>query len=141
MGEYKCGLPIECSDLESLSRSWHIWLQLTYWMTSTSSERLLSPPDGGVKAQMFDLSFALSASSLSSSSSLFIPLLPLSSLCSPVGLPSCHTVLELVLNSVLSSCHPVFSSAIHPSACPSSHPSLGSSVYGRRRDDVRMAGA
>lgn len=45
-----------------------------------------------------------------------------------VGLPSCHIVLERVLNSVLSSCHPVFSSTIHPSICPSIRSSLGSSV-------------
>ena len=38
------------------------------------------------------------------------------------GLPSCHIVLERVLNYVLSSCHPVFSPTIHPSIHPSIHP-------------------
>lgn len=35
-----------------------------------------------------------------------------------VGLPSCHIVLERFLNTVLSSCHPVFSPTIHPSIPP-----------------------
>ena len=38
------------------------------------------------------------------------------------GLPSCHIVLERVLNYVLSSCHPVFSPTIHPSIHPSNLP-------------------
>lgn len=42
-----------------------------------------------------------------------------------VGLPSCHIVLERFLNTVLSSCHPVFYPTIHPSI-PSFFPPLWS---------------
>lgn len=128
---------IHCSDSASPSRSWHIRLRLSYWTSFTHNDRVLSLLHSGVKAQMYDLSLAFPSSSCSS---LFIPCLPLGSLCSPVGLPSCHTVLERVLNSVLSSCHPVFSSPIHPSVRPSSRSSLGSSVSGLWQGVVRAAG-
>lgn len=58
---------------------------------------------------MFDLLLSLRLASL------FFPLYSSQLTLSPVGPPSCHIVLERVLNSVLSFCHPVFSPTIHPS--------------------------